>query len=174
MADPFNPYSDWLKIPHEEQPPDHYRLLGVQSFERDTEKIAVAADARMKMVRSFQSGEHAKQSQSLLNAVAAAKICLMDADRRSAYDVELRRRKQALNLPPLPVMEDLVPRNEMPMRAPDHIRKSIPRNPDAWLVPLESQKRVDVPLQKWMITSAIGILAVFGLVIALAWYQANR
>lgn len=33
MPEPFDPYSEWLGIAPEEQPPDHYRLLGIAPFE---------------------------------------------------------------------------------------------------------------------------------------------
>ena len=33
MSAPFDPYYRWLGIPPGEQPPNHYRLLGVQLFE---------------------------------------------------------------------------------------------------------------------------------------------
>jgi len=40
----FDPYYKWLSIPPDEQPPDHYRLLGVRRFEADADVIAAAAD----------------------------------------------------------------------------------------------------------------------------------
>ena len=47
MSENFDPYYKWLAIPPEEQPPHHYRLLGVQRFESDPDVIATAADQRM-------------------------------------------------------------------------------------------------------------------------------
>ncbi|MCH8046291.1 MAG: hypothetical protein IID44_21495, partial [Planctomycetes bacterium] len=44
MTDGFDPYHSWLGIPPRHQPPNHYRLLGVQAFESDVEVIANAAD----------------------------------------------------------------------------------------------------------------------------------
>ena len=32
MAANFDPYYKWLGIPPEEQPPNHYRLLGIQDL----------------------------------------------------------------------------------------------------------------------------------------------
>ena len=43
----FDPYHKWLAIPPEEQPPNHYRLLGVSPFESDPDVIENAADQRM-------------------------------------------------------------------------------------------------------------------------------
>ncbi len=52
----FDPYRKWLGIPPAEQPPNHYRLLGIGLFESDAEVIASAADRQMSHVRNFQSG----------------------------------------------------------------------------------------------------------------------
>ena len=89
MANAFDPYHKWLGIPPREQPADHYRLLGVERFEDDADVISLAADQRMQFLRSFQNGERAKLSQQLLNEVAKAKVCLLDPDKKTAYDKEL-------------------------------------------------------------------------------------
>ena len=44
MAPPFDPYHRWLGIRPEEQPADHYRLLGLARFEDDVEVIRDAAE----------------------------------------------------------------------------------------------------------------------------------
>lgn len=71
MSKPFDPYYKWLGIPPEEQPPNHYRLLGVRLFEDDPDVIENAADGRMALLRNFQAGANAALSQQLLNALAA-------------------------------------------------------------------------------------------------------
>src|SRR5436190_7236357 len=75
----FDPYYTWLGIPPAEQPPNHYRLLGIQLFEPNADVIAHAADRQMMHLRSFQQGAHSALSQRLLNEVAGARICLHDA-----------------------------------------------------------------------------------------------
>ena len=57
----------------EEQPPNHYRLLGLALFESQPDVIATAADRQMGHLRTFQSGKHSALSQRLLNEVAAAR-----------------------------------------------------------------------------------------------------
>ena len=47
MPKPFDPYYTWLGIPPEEQPPDHYRLLGVKPLEENLDAIEHAADRQM-------------------------------------------------------------------------------------------------------------------------------
>ena len=90
---PFDPYHKWLGIPPEQQPPDHYRLLGINLFEGDASVIANAADQRMAFLKSVQTGQHVQFSQDLLNEVAQAKLCLLKADKKLAYDT--RPRQQA-------------------------------------------------------------------------------
>ena len=90
MASGFDPYYKWLGIPPEEQPPDHYRLLGLRRFERDPEVIEAASDQRMAHLRTYQSGQYSALSQKLLNEVAGAKICLLSPEKRARYDETLR------------------------------------------------------------------------------------
>ena len=89
-GEPFDPYYQWLGIPPEEQPPNHYRLLGIRLFEENSEVIQNAADRQMVHLRTFQNGPRAAQSQKLLNEVAAAKLCLLSPDKKAAYDAHLR------------------------------------------------------------------------------------
>ena len=91
MDHQFNPYHVWLSIPPEEQPADHYRLLGVNLFETNLDVIESAADKQMSHLRSFQTGNHAVESQRLLNEVAAAKRCLLTLEKRLVYDEEKKR-----------------------------------------------------------------------------------
>ncbi|HVA48109.1 MAG TPA: hypothetical protein VNH11_17200 [Pirellulales bacterium] len=58
---PFDPYHKWLGIPAWEQPPNHYRFLGLTNFESDPDAIESAADQRMAHVRTFQSGVHSPE-----------------------------------------------------------------------------------------------------------------
>lgn len=92
MSTAFDPYHKWLGIPPAEQPPHHYRLLGLAVFEHDGDVIEIAADQRMALLRSFHTGPHADLSQKLLNEVAAARLCLLRPDRRQRYDEGLRQR----------------------------------------------------------------------------------
>jgi len=92
MAGRFDPYHRWLGIPPKDQPPNHYRLLGLQLFEADADVIESAADQRMAHLRTFQTGKHSPLSQKLLNEVAAAKLCLFSPQKRAAYDELLRQK----------------------------------------------------------------------------------
>ncbi len=86
----FDPYHRWLGIPPKDQPPNHYRLLGIELYENDPEVIATAADQRMVHLKTFQGGANSANSQRLLNEVSAARLCLLSAAAKAAYDAQLR------------------------------------------------------------------------------------
>ena len=90
MTGEFDPYHRWLGIPAQEQPPNHYRLLGLVLFEDDLEVIRDAAERQMAHVRRYALGRHAELSQKILNELGAAKACLMDAAKKAAFDRRLR------------------------------------------------------------------------------------
>lgn len=87
----FDPYHVWLGIPPHEQPPNHYRLLGIVPFEDHADVIESAADRQMGHLRNYQSGKHSAFSQKLLNQVATAKVCLLNAAKKAVYDEQLRQ-----------------------------------------------------------------------------------
>ena len=90
MSSDFDPYRTWLGIPPEDQPPNHYRLLGISIFEDQPAAIEHAADQRMAHLRTMQGGKRAALSQKLLNEVANARVCLLNAEKKAAYDRQLR------------------------------------------------------------------------------------
>jgi hypothetical protein len=99
MARSFDPYHKWLGIQPEEQPPNHYRLLGIALFESDADVIASAADQRMAHVRMFQSGKYSELSQRILNEIAAARVCLLNREKKAQYDAELNQAVAAAEPP---------------------------------------------------------------------------
>ncbi|KKN80757.1 hypothetical protein LCGC14_0325630 [marine sediment metagenome] len=86
----FDAYHKWLGIPPKEQPPSHYRLLGIALHESDLDVIDHAADQRMIHLQTFQMGEHGHVSQQLLNEVSAARKCLLDSAKKRHYDEGLK------------------------------------------------------------------------------------
>ncbi|MGE0607097.1 MAG: PA14 domain-containing protein [Pirellulales bacterium] len=86
----FDPYYHWLGIPPAEQPPNHYRLLGVALFEANGEVIQEAADRQMAHIKTHKNGPHRDLSQRLLNELSAAKVCLLRPASRAAYDGQLQ------------------------------------------------------------------------------------
>ena len=102
MAEKFDPYHVWLGIPPEEQPPNHYRLLGLRSFEPNPDVIENLADQRMTHLRTFQTSKNAALSQKLLNEVSAARVCLLNSKTKQQYDQQLRTSLAAAAKPPAP------------------------------------------------------------------------
>ncbi len=92
----FDPYHKWLGIPTAEQPPSHYRLLGISPSETDDDVIAAAADQRMDYLHSFSQGDRGPDARRLMDEIARASMCLLDPKRRAAYEATLRSR----TLPP--------------------------------------------------------------------------
>ncbi len=90
MTEPFDPYQKWLGIYPKDQPPNCYRLLGIDLFVSDLDVIENAAHRQMAHVRTFGMGEHAALSQKLLNEIAKAKVTLLNPEKKTAYDRRLR------------------------------------------------------------------------------------
>lgn len=102
MAESFDPYLHWLGIRDPQRPPNYYRLLGIELFESDPEVISNAADRQMAHVRTFQTGKHSALSQKILNELAAAKICLLNPEKKAQYDAQLLAQQAAQQyMPPL-------------------------------------------------------------------------
>ncbi len=109
MPEPFDAYHRWLGIPPKDQPPNHYRLLAVDLFEADPDVIEAGADRQMGHLRTYQTGKHAALSQQLLNEVAAAKICLLNPQKKVEYDAGLRQQLAASAPPGPPAREEIDP-----------------------------------------------------------------
>ena len=91
MSEIFDAYHIWLGIKPEDQPPNCYRLLAIHLFEENADAIANAADRQIAHIRSFQAGQHSALSQKILNEISAARICLLNPQKKAAYDAKLRQ-----------------------------------------------------------------------------------
>ena len=90
MSAEFDPYYKWLGIPQSEQPPNHYRLLGLGLFEPSADVIETAADRQMRHVQTFKTGQYSADSQKLLNELSQARLCLLRPELKAAYDRQLQ------------------------------------------------------------------------------------
>ncbi len=189
----FDPYRKWLGIPPAEQPPHHYRLLGISVFEDDADVIESAADQRMAHVRTFQVGPHSAQSQSLLNELSAARVTLLNEQKKAAYDVQLRAalaatKAHAPNVPiPLAAASpQIAPRESSPPAIVLHAQsdveprrlpaastsESLPLYPTpAGVVPIATHGRRP---RSWTMPAVGTALAVVALVIAALSLMARR
>ena len=69
----------------QEQPPDHYRLLGLGRLELNADAIVYAAERQSDQLKRFTSGEHGETAIALLAAVSSARDCLLDHDLHRVY-----------------------------------------------------------------------------------------
>ncbi|HVW01120.1 MAG TPA: hypothetical protein VHB77_12295, partial [Planctomycetaceae bacterium] len=92
MSAGFDAYHKWLGILPKDQPPHHYRLLGLEAFESDPDVIETAADRQLTSLRRYQSGEHAAEASKLLNEVSQARLCLLKPESKQKYDAQLRQK----------------------------------------------------------------------------------
>ena len=79
-------YKEWLGIPEGPRPPDHYQLLRLPQFEDDPDKVRKNYKKLNGHVRKYATGQYSNESQSLLNELAKAMLCLTDAEQKLEYD----------------------------------------------------------------------------------------
>ena len=87
----FDPYYKWFGIPPKDQPPNHYRLLGIEYLESDPDVIDAAANRLMAYLQDISSGDHRDASQEMLNKISAARRCLLNPVSKLEYDSELKK-----------------------------------------------------------------------------------
>lgn len=84
-------YKEWLGIPEGQRPPDHYQLLRLVQFEDDADKVRKNYKKLNAHVRKYATGQYSNESQSLLNEMAKAMLCLTDEEAKQEYDQSLGR-----------------------------------------------------------------------------------
>jgi hypothetical protein len=153
----FDPYYRWLGIPPKDQPANHYRLLGLNLLEPDLDVIRDAAEQRIAHVRTYQLGVHAELSQKILNELAAAKSCLLDPQRKAAYDAQLSPAPAAMA--PKPAASD-EPEAAMPPALVVSTPTVVPPLPHL-AVSQPDSPRAALAKSRWLLpTVACGIAAV--------------
>lgn len=118
MSDSFDPYYIWLGIPPKDQPPNHYRLLGIQELEENTDVIDAAANRQTTYLHEMTAGPNRKESQQLLNEIAAVRRCLLSPEQKSAYDATLRAEQAASQAAVVPVAQVVVQPVTQPVAQP--------------------------------------------------------
>ncbi len=103
MPDDFDPYHAWLGVPPKEQPCTHYRLLGLTIFEAEQDVIDAAAARQIAHVRTYQL-KHPDEATRILRELVEAKSCLVNPERKAAYDQTLVE-TAAVNQVPAPPVE---------------------------------------------------------------------
>ena len=99
MTAPFDPYYLWLGIPPDVQPPHHYRLLGLSTFENDLDVIEHASQLRLHYLNRQVHGPHGEVAQRLIQEIDQALDVLLVKAEREAYDELLRQRASGRGRP---------------------------------------------------------------------------
>ncbi len=165
MSKRFNPYHSWLGIPVAEQPPNHYRLLGIPLFEANEDVIQNGLDQRMAYVKSFAAGPHSADSQRLLTELSQAGVCLLRPEKKQAYDNQLRSKLKAnAETVVLPAAPPLAPPGPEPVVAPP-AAAGLPLQTTAGPAPTEEVPAETSPTARFPIVPTI-VGSVIGLSIA--------
>ncbi|MDR1963038.1 MAG: hypothetical protein LBQ50_04610 [Planctomycetaceae bacterium] len=110
-------YRDWLGIQETNRPLNYYQLFRLKAFEDDVTKIRENYRKMNAHIRRYASGDYAAESQSLLNELAKAMLCLTDSARKLEYDVSLGRKvetaKARRSLEEILITNNIVPSDRM-------------------------------------------------------------
>ena len=109
MQDSFDPYQQWLGIPPAEQPPNHYRLLGIALFESEPAVILRAIEERTAHVRACAGDRYPETLEDLLEDLTTAKHLLLNPTFKEQYDSMLRRHSEAAAATGCPVPNVVAP-----------------------------------------------------------------
>jgi hypothetical protein len=108
MSSNFDPYREWLGVPKSEQPPNFYRLLGIQLLESDLAVIDRAADRAMLYLKTLMTGENGHHAARMLSEVSIARATLLNPARKAAYDAQFAAPPASVP-PPIRVAADVAP-----------------------------------------------------------------
>ena len=79
------------------QESNHYELFGLLPFEADQQKIESALSKTILRLRKSKETADRKAWESVVPVVQKAKAILLDAERKGAYDLELRSQRSLLS-----------------------------------------------------------------------------
>jgi TPR repeat protein len=168
----FNPYHIWLGISETARPIPKYRLLGIDDFENNRDVISAAAEQRTIYLRTLQAGEHEVLVARLLNEISQARVTLLAADQKAAYDEELRKQQTPEPdpepiPPPIPVVQ-----TPTPAPTPVVIKGTVTQEFPVSIVPTVKNPHSKVQKEIWkqpvvIGVSLVGVIAVLVLFISL-------
>lgn len=157
--------------------PTHYHLLGVRDGENDPDVIEQAAEKQLMFLRSKgTSAKYGPAVQRLLNRITSAKLTLLNAEKKAAYDQVLAQRAETVSTAARAQVAAAVPQAAVvPVRAPVPAPVAPPVVLDTTDRRLEKTKKKPGPIEglqqywKQLTAGVAGVtLAVGGLVYATA------
>ena len=155
MAKDF--YTEWLGIPPGDRPPDHYTLLGVPQFCKDMDTVESATRARLTRLDEYAMHPHRATSnavQDMMNAVARARVVLVNSRRRQAYDQGLRRESGFFAPGAFGTAEDWVPEVFSADSTVDRVEPPVPGHSTTAPIRPEPWPRPPIPLVRQAATEA--------------------
>ncbi|MFN0017703.1 MAG: LamG-like jellyroll fold domain-containing protein [Pirellulaceae bacterium] len=158
MSDDFDPYYTWLGIPKEDQPADHYRLIGIRPFEDNADVITNVMDQRMQYLRSMQVGKRSALTQRLLNEISTAGGCLLDKDRKKVYDRELKAKHAAAAKAGKSEPASAPIPKPSPVATPTSAARPIPVPAAAMTSPKPASRPVPLPLSQQTVSAESSLL----------------
>ena len=177
MDSDFNPYSEWLKIPEEKQPPNHYALLDLCLFEDGACAIAAAYEVRCNEMHKVSTGRRGELAIQLLDEISDAFACLSHTDAKEKYDKQLGRTATP------PPTTDGKPEVLAATAAPGEVVP--PPRTEAIVqrmvadTPIDEYRESDSPMAQASrfavkLVMTMCVLCLFAIVVsALAWYNAS-
>ena len=168
MPDDFDPYKSWLSISPEQQPPDHYQLLGINRYEPSIKIIERAVNQRVELLQNLSNGPNVVHAQKLLNEIAAARVCLTDPQKKSAYDRQLQNPAKPVqrNVPTESKPKPAMPESSVPnIQIQDDKKNAYKSNSRSMAaLKVKPSKRKSWPT---IAITSIGAVVVTGLAVAL-------
>ena len=174
----FDPLHKWLGIPPSEQPPNHYRLLGITLFESDPEVIDAAADRQLAFLHGLANGEHAELAEEISNQVSRARIQLLVEQKKSEYDDSLRGLQTDSTLSSTADAQPTAPLAPTAPRADEATDSPQVTTPHVQRPPQPQEPRHDTVSTAWRLSVVPGLLLIAvlvgAIVIAKLWLDPNH
>ena len=145
MSGTFDPYHAWLEIPPAEQPPHHYRLLGLPLYEGNSAIISLAADRQISFLESVDDSEHGFLADQLIKSIDAARTCLLDAQRKATYDAKLRSKLSPSAAAGKPAVAKTPSAPVEVAEIEDYPEESAWQEPPAWMADAPATKPAQKP-----------------------------
>lgn len=155
----MDPYYEWLGIAAEEQPPDHYRLLGINVFESNPQVIESAVNQRMAYLQQLSGDQDSvDDAQRIMGEIARARLIILNKEKKTAYDKSIRnkRNQQSVTPPPTP-QQRVAPSTESRELS---VKRAVSQNAGHFKSVLKIDKRFLIFFPVFALLIFIGIMAV--------------
>ena len=91
MPQKIDPLEAWFGIAPEKQPPDHYRLLGLEQFEPNQDAISEGITKTKASLQKKAKAGYEEEAREVYELVKKAKLILQNPERKEIYDRLLKK-----------------------------------------------------------------------------------